>query len=356
MSVMTCLICPNGCGLSYREKDGVCYIRGNRCLRGVGFAEKVLIEKGIPGPFRSEKPFLRYSEEEIAALLARWDLPLTSLEENRFIQGSPERSLYRTSLLSGERRLILEQITPERAEKNENTALRLEHMKEGGLPVLPFLRGKDGRASQEEGGHYWRLLPFARGISLNRSAYPGDEWRGKALGQFLCRLYSLEKPDPDEQTFSLTGFINGLIEKISLHHTDLLMPLNPILHRLEERIFPLYDQIPAVFGHGDPHPLNVIWGEEEIKAVIDWEFSGTKPILYDAALIMGCVGSEAPEAFDSPFNRAFYREIASVIPPEWLALLPDFILAQRFAWLNEWLRHEDEAMVSQELRYMEMLL
>ena len=63
-----------------------------------------------------------------------------------------------------------------------------------------------------------------------------------------------------------------------------------------------------------------------------------------------------PEAFDGPFNRAFYTQIKGILTEPWGELLPDFILAQRFAWLNEWLRHEDEAMVQQEISYMNMLL
>ena len=356
MPVVTCLICPNGCGLSWSKREDTYYIRGNRCFRGVEFIKRHLSRDGATGTFVSEKPFPRYSRDETARLLGLWDLTLSSMEEERFIQGSPERSLYRTTVLCGTERFILEQISPAQAEKHEKTAGRLERMEKAGLAVLPLIRGINGRAVQEGDGKFWQLTHFAKGRPLNRTLYREDAWRGEALGLFLKKLYDLEKPDPSEPPFDLISFINDLIEKISLHHTDLLVPLNPVLHRLEKNLFPLYGQIPPVFGHGDPHPLNVIWGDEKIEAVIDWEFCGTKPLLYDAALIMGCVGSEAPEAFDSPFNRAFYNEIARAVPSEWLALLPDFILAQRFAWLNEWLRHEDEAMVEQELRYMEMLL
>ncbi len=48
------------------------------------------------------------------------------------------------------------------------------------------------------------------------------------------------------------------------------------------------------FCHGDLHPLNVIWGEKSIRAVIDWEFSGIKPEIYDLANMLGCLGMEDP--------------------------------------------------------------
>ena len=43
------------------------------------------------------------------------------------------------------------------------------------------------------------------------------------------------------------------------------------------------------FAHGDYHPLNVIWTKAGIAAVIDWEFSGLKPEMYDAAILVGCL-------------------------------------------------------------------
>jgi homoserine kinase type II len=354
---VTCLVCPNGCGLSLIEKEGVYLVRGSRCIRGVRFMERQMEKEGRAGVFESEKPFLHYNNDEIASLLKRWDRMPEALDEKRFIQGSPERSLYRAVVRSGCTMLILEQIEPERAENHEKTARRLERLSSKGLPVNPFLRGTDGKAIQrDERGKTWQLSRLIEGTALNRETYWRDGWRGKALGQFLCALYAAESPDPKEPPFDLPGFINSLVEKIALNHGDLLIPLLPVLHRLEEKLFPRYSQIPSVFGHGDPHPLNVIWGEDRLLAMIDWEFCGTKPLLYDASLIMGCVGSESPDAFDGPFNRAFYDQIKEILPDPWRELLPDFILAQRFAWLNEWLRHEDEAMVRQEISYMNMLL
>ncbi|MBN2625548.1 MAG: aminoglycoside phosphotransferase family protein [Spirochaetales bacterium] len=354
---MTCLICPNGCGLSFTEKEGIFLMRGNRCIRGVRFMERQMKKEGMDGVFSSEEPFLHYNDDEISALLKLWDRQPEALDEKRFIQGSPERSLYRTVVLSRGEKLILEQIEPDRAENHEKTARRLERLSERGLPVNPFLRGTDGNAIQrgrEE--QTWQLSRLVEGTALNRETYWRDGWRGEALGQFLCALYAAESPDPQEPAFDLPAFINGLIEKIALNRGDLLVPLLPVLHRLEENLFPRYSQIPSVFGHGDPHPLNVIWGKDRLLAMIDWEFCGTKPLLYDASLIMGCVGSESPEAFDGPFNRAFYTQIKGILTEPSGELLPDFILAQRFAWLNEWLRHEDEAMVQQEISYMNMLL
>jgi homoserine kinase type II len=354
----TCLICPNGCGLSVIEEKGIFLVRGNRCPRGVRFVRQEFRKKGRRGDFQSEKPFLHYSGEELSSILTLWDLKLEGVDEDHFIQGSPERSLYRNLVYAQGQSLILEQIDPDMAEKHENTAQRLVKMQKNGLPVSPFLSGKNGKFIQNHDGRVWQLTPFVQGKSLNRRSYWQDEWRGQALGEFLCRLYETEKPDPEAPLFDLIGFINLLVEQISLNRTDLLPRLIPFLNKLEKSVFPLYDKMPRVFGHGDPHPLNIIWGDNKILTLIDWEFCGTKPLLYDASLIMGCVGSESPHSFDGPFNRTFYQclQKSKIFPSLWLNHLPSFILAQRFAWLNEWLRHKDESMIEQEISYMEMLL
>lgn len=356
MSSFTCLICPNGCGLSVvRDEDGF-LVKGNRCAKGVGYARSRFRKQGSPGEFRSFRPFPSYSGDEIAAVLDRWDMPLSGLEEGRFIQGSPERSLYRTSLCSGKDRLILEQIEADRRLPCEKTGNRLERCRREGLPLSPFIRGRDGAFVQELDGRCWRLTPFVEGTGLDRSSYWQDAWRGRALGAFLSRLYALEEADEEEPVFDLPGFIRDLTKKISRHNPRLRSEMNPtiepILERLESVLFPVYDKIPRVFGHGDCHPLNIIWGEDRILSVIDWEFSGTKPLLYDAALVLGCVGSEDPDAMGGAFNREFYRAFSPEIPGDLKALLPDFILALRFAWLNEWLRHDDREMIDQELYYM----
>jgi aminoglycoside phosphotransferase (APT) family kinase protein len=42
---------------------------------------------------------------------------------------------------------------------------------------------------------------------------------------------------------------------------------------------------PVAFCHGDYHPMNIIWSADDIKCVIDWEFSEYKSEIYDAANI-----------------------------------------------------------------------
>lgn len=38
MKEITCIICPNGCSLTVKERDGMIEVSGNRCKRGESFA------------------------------------------------------------------------------------------------------------------------------------------------------------------------------------------------------------------------------------------------------------------------------------------------------------------------------
>ena len=119
-----------------------------------------------------------------------------------------------------------------------------------------------------------------------------------------------------------------------------------------------YDDIPIAFNHGDFHPMNVIWSDNGIKAVIDWEFMGPKPELYDAANMVGCAGMENPAALRMDFVSSFLRKLrkSGVFSDiSWHHFHP-LVVALRFAWLNDWLIFKDREMVELEVTYMNLLV
>ncbi len=104
--------------------------------------------------------------------------------------------------------------------------------------------------------------------------------------------------------------------------------------------------------------MNVIWDHHRIKAVIDWEFLGFKPDIYDLANLVGCAGIENPEGFGMPMVITFLREIraAKIISSQGWQYFPEYILALRFAWLSEWLRKKDQEMLEMEAAFMDILI
>jgi len=104
--------------------------------------------------------------------------------------------------------------------------------------------------------------------------------------------------------------------------------------------------------------LNIIWSENAIQGVIDWEFSGIKPEIYDAATLIGCLGMEIPDALTGPGVMEFVRKLKAeqVFSETSWRVLVEMTIAIRFGWLSEWLRNHDEEMIELEMVYMHLLM
>jgi len=134
-----------------------------------------------------------------------------------------------------------------------------------------------------------------------------------------------------------------------------------VLKYLKESFFEISSQLPVSFCHGDFHVLNIIWDERDLKRVIDWEFCGFKPELYDVANMVGCLGIEEPNCLVGPLIKMFIRSVRAesgetfACESSW-KYLHELIVANRFAWLSEWLRKGDQEMVDLELTYLRLLI
>jgi len=303
--------------------------------------------------------YYRYTFECLAEILKYWDKQLVRTRPEIFIQGSPERAEFRIVIEDQQNKcFVLEQIAAGKVAHKKSIADDLLHFAGKGLPVPAYLRGSTGETIQKYQDEYWQLMPFIEGITLDREQYWRDEWRGQAAAKFIIQLreHSQHK-DSSVRPFSIVEFITEIMSKIQKDRPGLYQELIPIVDTLKQQLFPVYGRIPVGYCHGDAHPLNMIWGEDSILAVIDWEFSGIKQELYDIALIIGCVGSESPEARHAGFVRAFRQYLIDqgVLNDQSLKLLSYLILAERFGWLSEWLRRDDEQMLTQELYYMTLL-
>jgi homoserine kinase type II len=158
--------------------------------------------------------------------------------------------------------------------------------------------------------------------------------------------------------FSIMAFIRGLAGRIKVREPGLFKQVQAALEFLEAGFGEIHDRLPLVFCHGDFHAFNIIWSETGIKAVIDWEFSGRKPAPYDAAMMIGCLGSENPDALAGPLVLDFIDRLKAggFLFGDSLAWLAEFVLSLRFAWLSEWLRQDDREMIEMETAYLNILL
>ncbi|MFZ5563085.1 MAG: aminoglycoside phosphotransferase family protein [Thermodesulfobacteriota bacterium] len=301
---------------------------------------------------------------ETARTVARhWGLGFNVLCSDLYLQGSPERCLCRAAFEDGAGRLfVLEQIAPSQRERKHFICRVLDQLYAGGLQqIAPYLKTPAGQSPALCEGAWWLISPFIPGTPLNRPAYIQDGSKGDSLARFLCDLSRHAKtilPDPAWPTFSLKGYILRMEQDMARHDPDVGKRIVSVLDFLKNFFLDLHDSLPSAFCHGDYHPLNIIWQNDTVAAVIDWEFCGFKPDIYDAANLVGCVGMEHPSGLTGGMVLSFLdamRRDSSISPRSW-GLFAEFVLALRFAWLAEWLRKKDKEMIDLEIVYMHLLM
>lgn len=292
-----------------------------------------------------------------------WRLRLVSLHPELSPAGSPDRSLAR--VVAGTEEVLLylvERLSPAVAGRKMRIASLLEALAGVGLRgINPYLATADGHHVVPLGADYWQISPYLEGAPLPQPGWIWEAWRGAALAHFLCDLRDASRQVrlPAEASYSPHAFCQDLLARLETHRPSLAQCLSPTVDALVSEWLPPEGTLETGFCHGDPHPLNVIWAPEgeEIRAVIDWEFCGCKPAAYDAALLIGCAGSEEPAALTGPLVRALLHGLragghpAGVEPALWA-----LVLATRFGWLSDWLRRGDEEMVALEQDYIRLLI
>lgn len=274
--------------------------------------------------------------------------------------GSPERCMARTAVEDHTGTVwMLEQLRPGQFDWRERIGRSLSFLADSGLPVPAYLQGADGRYVTERDGTYWQLSPFVPGDPLPQPEFIDQEERGVSLGHFVADLHATGSPIREfdhAPAFILEDYVNELMGTMAPRRPDIHEALLPVLPALTP-LFEAWQELPMTLCQGDFHPLNVIWQEQEVAAVIDWEFMGLRPALFDVANCLGCVGIEDPHALVRGLAPALLTTLRDrgCLNEECLKLLPETILGLRFAWMSEWLRKKDEEMAEIEVRYMRLL-
>jgi homoserine kinase type II len=295
-----------------------------------------------------------------------YGIKLCALQGDTAILGSPERSLDRTVAEgAGQARYIVEELAPGESAKKRQIAQYQHLLKELAVPhVHPPLKNQKGSILTELDGRCFQITPYIPGVKLPRPDYVTDGWRGEALADFLISFYGktrgtgLSPGEPQAvRVFSIADYVQRICKDIQQHNPEILGRVRSIASCLEDRFMTIHDRIPWLFCHGDFHVMNVIWGDSSIRGVIDWEFCGPCPDIYDAANLIGCIGIEDPNALSGPLVTNFLTKLtqSDLISKTGWKNLAEFIIALRFAWLAQWLRNKDLEMIELELVYMKIL-
>jgi len=360
---LICQECPNGCNLAFEWEDAEnVFIAGNKCASGIVYAARV-IRKNKKARIHAREETPLFSRETLKTVAELWHVRLKKLRHDISIQGSPERSVFRVVLEDENGKLfVLEQVPSESLEHKRQIAATLDFLSKKNLArIQPYLAADKGKHVIKYKNNFWQMIPFVPGVLLDRGKYMYEKWRGPVLANFLIELSrkSLDLPflDPSK-AFSLKDYVYKLIHEINLYNKDIKDEIKDIDAFLKKNFMPAYEKLPVAFCHGDYHPMNIIWSADDIKCVIDWEFSGYKSEIYDAANLIGCVGVEDPQSLTGDLIKSFIAdmkrsEINSKISWKYLV---EFIIALRFAWLSEWLRRRDSEMIRLELDYMRLLI
>lgn len=299
------------------------------------------------------------TQPDYSELMALWGLSFDGEEGDEAIQGSPERTVARTVIRDGQgSRWILERIAPDDVTRKQEIALRLSALNASGMPnVHPFLCAKNGELTVDVDSGSWMLRPFLEGVKLQRPDYLQDLWRADAMANWLLQLREHTK-DRDGPVFSIADYAEERMSTWRRQYPRLAEKLEYSFSRLRKNFFPVHSQLPVAFCHGDYHPLNIVWGRHSIRSVIDWEFCGQKPELYDAALLLGCFGFDDPDSLISEISIQLVRILRdSGIYSEksWRSLF-ELMATIRFGWMSEWIRRKDHDAIDMEILYMEILL
>jgi homoserine kinase type II len=296
-------------------------------------------------------------------LFEQWGIVFHCLRDDCDIQGSPERTSERAVIQAKNGSLfLLEKFTRDKFDHRHRVARAVNFLNQNGLTqALGCKPNPSGQCLPFYTDYCFQVSDFLDGTELKRPDYLASGEMGANFADFLIRLHKAARGIQSiipGTSFSLPDYICVLMDQAKHNNPDIHAQYLPFVEFLETRFIPEHDTIPISFCHGDLHPLNVIWKGNQINAVIDWEFTGFKPEIFDAANLVGCAGIEDPEGLGMPMVMTFIRELknAGIISPKGWDLFPEYILALRFAWLSEWLRKNDTEMLDLEARYMEILM
>lgn len=303
-----------------------------------------------------QKEFCLWMEDQ-------WGIFPEKLRGQYQISGSPERSLSRAVIEDSRGGLFLvEKFAREKYPVRHLVSNTLDYLDQSGVSqALVSERTKTGEFLPFYQGACFQITRFLDSTPLKRPDWISSGQMGKEMAGFLIQMNQASQGIERKisyPSFSIKEYIYKLFRDMKANNRPVHDQYLPILSFLETGFMDAHDSLLPQFCHGDFHPLNVIWDNQCIRAVIDWEFTGIKPDCYDAANLVGCAGIEHPEGLAMPLVTTFIKEVrgAGVISDKGWQYFPEYILALRFAWLSEWLRKEDKEMLDMEAAFMNILI
>lgn len=224
--------------------------------------------------------------------------------------------------------------------------------------VALYLKSINGNYIEEYNLRSYMLRDYKEGIPIKQPYYLKDAWRGEKAADFLIDLYT--KTKGKQLNFKKNNLkeyfdkFNYILSKNYLKEYEELKNIIEFLNKFYLKI----ENLPVIITHGDYHPINIIWGIDEINAVIDWEFTALNHKIYDIANMTGCILSEGAEYIESDFLKSFLKKMfnCGLIEKVEIDILPEYILFLRYVgWLTLWYKNNDKEMIEFEVKFLKYI-
>lgn len=295
--------------------------------------------------------------ETLTALLRRYDNAGAPLSCEPVAEGLLNRG-YRLATTRG--RFFLKQYvdsaTADRAVivRQHRATQRLGDL---GLPVAPPLPGTDGGTVAVLGGRCFALYPWVDGRHRDGAELTTGQSRrlGALLGLVHTRLEQVQpapagpglhaSADP-ERTFALIG---DLLEQVRGHRPreafdelaeHRLLERRTLLERHARCRPPDAGEPVTGWVHGDFHPLNLLYREDEPVAIVDWDRLGVQPRAEEAVRAAVIFFVQPAGTLDLGKVRAYARayRLAAGAPPDELAAAVHRVWWERLNdfWMLRW--------------------
>jgi len=245
---------------------------------------------------------------------------------------------------------FLKSMPKEKLEQKEKEREVLNKLNQNNIPVQVC----EGNKTVVDGDKIYQLFKFVKG---NSGTINYEKNSAIFLAQELSKLSKLPRDAKKESVQDvLEELKDELEEKIpEEYRNDLSITYN----YLNKNLFPYLKYFDYKISHGDLHPGNILWKDDKVASIIDWQLFGLREELYDLAFLLGCIGIEEPDNFDSKWVNELIENFVEHAKPSKLAfsLLPELMIATRLNWLHKWvIIQDDKEIIEMEITLINIII
>jgi len=203
-----------------------------------------------------------------------------------FLAGSSRAPKARITTDSGV--FLLKRLAPSRSdlEGMEFQHLLLRHLTSAGFPVAELQLTLEHRTMVSQSGHHYEVSRWVEG-----HRYRFVPTAAKASGAAMAAMHDLlvpmigqaasrrgyhDRPDVAKAAADLMRDSEGTVQ----HGYERLAEY---LRNSRRHVRPHWPNLPVTVGHGDWHPGNILFGDDRVVAVIDFESARAEPRVADLA-------------------------------------------------------------------------